>query len=48
MSSSLIDVIRQHALAPTDSPPADLKAYGLLAALARVPDRVIREGSGIP
>ncbi|GAA3733876.1 hypothetical protein GCM10022225_15230 [Plantactinospora mayteni] len=38
MPSSLIDVIRQHAPAPTDSWPAGREAYGLLTALARVPD----------
>ncbi|WP_434743242.1 transposase family protein [Micromonospora sp. SH-82] len=38
MSSSLIDAIRQHALALTDSPTGGREAYGLLEALARVPD----------
>ncbi|MFV2019341.1 transposase family protein [Micromonospora sp. LOL_023] len=38
MSSSLIDVIRQHAPAPSGTMPADREAYGLLEALARVPD----------
>ncbi|MCN0154238.1 transposase family protein [Salinispora arenicola] len=38
MSSSLIDVIRQHAPAPTDSASAGGEAFDLLAALARVPD----------
>ncbi|MEU4643392.1 ISAs1 family transposase [Micromonospora sp. NPDC023814] len=38
MSSSLIDVIRQHAPASTDTTDAGRESYGLLAALARVPD----------
>ncbi len=38
MSSSLIEVIRQHAPAPTDSRPAGGETYGLMTALARVPD----------
>ncbi|GAB3864003.1 hypothetical protein GCM10029963_73670 [Micromonospora andamanensis] len=38
MSSSLIDVIRQHAPAPSDSSTAGGAEFGLLEALARVPD----------
>lgn len=38
MSSSLIDVIRHHAPAPSDSSTAGGEAFGLLGALARVPD----------
>lgn len=38
MSSSLIDVIRLHAPAPPDSSTAGGEAFGLLEALARVPD----------
>ncbi|MGW3606510.1 ISAs1 family transposase [Micromonospora sp. NPDC005161] len=38
MSSSLIDVIRQHAPASTDTTAAGRESDGLLAALARVPD----------
>ncbi|WP_121401019.1 transposase family protein [Micromonospora sp. M71_S20] len=38
MSSSLIDVIRQYAPAPSGATPAGRESYGLLAALARVPD----------
>ncbi|MGC5665101.1 ISAs1 family transposase [Micromonospora sp. WMMD723] len=38
MSSSLIDVIRHHAPAPPGSSTAGGEAFGLLEALARVPD----------
>lgn len=38
MSSSLIDVIRRHAPAPSDTAAAGGGSYGLLEALARVPD----------
>ncbi|MFF5053251.1 transposase family protein [Micromonospora sp. NPDC000663] len=45
MSSSLIDVIRQYAPAPSGTTPTGREAYGLVEALARVPD--LRDPRGI-